>query len=210
MGRDEVLANFAVSRETAERLDRLVNLVGTWQARINLIAPASLPVIWARHVADSLQLPALRPDAARWLDLGSGGGFPGLVIGAVLAERSSSDVHLVESNTKKAAFLRAAARACDLPVRVTADRIERMIASVDPPNVVTARALAPLPVLVEYVQPLLKTGVVALFPKGKAWADELTMTEATWHLDRTVHPSRVEPEGCILEVSAARRREPRP
>src|SRR5262245_35908813 len=107
--REAALALVPVSRETLARLDRFVATLLTWQRRINLIAPATVREIWTRHVADSLQLLALAPTARVWLDLGSGGGFPGLVIACALAETSGTRVHLVESNGKKAAFLREAA-----------------------------------------------------------------------------------------------------
>ncbi len=104
-----------VSRETSERLDRFVELLLTWQRRINLIAPSTIPQLWTRHVADSLQLLELAPDARVWVDLGAGGGFPGLVIACALAGRTGALVHLVESNAKKAAFLREAVRVTGCP-----------------------------------------------------------------------------------------------
>ena len=135
-----------VSRETSERLDRFVELLLTWQRRINLIAPSTIPQLWTRHIADSLQLLDLAPDARVWVDLGSGGGFPGLVIACALAGRPGALVHLVESNAKKAAFLREARarHRCRRP-RVHLQRIEDFAASFEGPvDVVTARAVAPL------------------------------------------------------------------
>src|SRR5262245_47602691 len=102
--RAHALALVTVSRETSARLDEFVTLLLKWQATTNLVAPSTVGHIWTRHVADSLQLLALAPDARAWLDLGSGGGFPGLVLACALAERSGAQVHLVESNAKKAAF----------------------------------------------------------------------------------------------------------
>ena len=118
--REQALALTPVSRETAERLDRFVDLLFDWQRRVNLIAPSTEPVLWTRHIADSLQLLPLAPDARVWADLGSGAGFPGLVIACALADRPGALVHLVESNGKKTAFLREAARAIDAPVVVHA------------------------------------------------------------------------------------------
>src|SRR6266480_438358 len=104
-----------VSRETEARLDRYVDLLLEWQAKTNLVAPSTLPNLWTRHIADSLQLLALAPAAKVWIDLGSGGGFPGVVLACALAETPGTIVHLVERNTKKAAFLREAIRLTDSP-----------------------------------------------------------------------------------------------
>jgi 16S rRNA (guanine527-N7)-methyltransferase len=141
--RERALALLPVSRETAARLDRFVGLLLEWQAKTNLIAASTVAEIWTRHVADSLQLLALAPQAKIWVDLGTGAGFPGLVIACALAEQSDAIVHLVESNQKKAAFLREAVRLAGVPANVHAGRIEEFETS-DPVNAVTARALASL------------------------------------------------------------------
>src|SRR5262245_1675406 len=141
--RAAALALTPVSRETAERLDRFVDVLLAWQKTTNLISPSTLPHIWTRHIADSLQLIDLAPDARAWIDLGSGGGCPGLVIACALADRDGAAVHLVESNSKKAAFLREAGRAAKAPVTVHAMRVEKFVDSYEgPADVVTARALA--------------------------------------------------------------------
>src|SRR6266446_7568536 len=162
------LALTPVSRETEARLDRYVDLLRQWQAKTNLVAPSTIPHLWTRHIADSLQLLALAPSARVWLDLGSGGGFPGLVIACALAGERGATVHLIESNAKKAAFLREAVRELDLRAVVHGERIEHfslpMGAHVD---VITARAVAPLSVLFGYVALLLKTGAQALLLKGQ-------------------------------------------
>src|SRR6185437_3029113 len=106
----EALRLTPVSHETEMRLDLYVDLLRLWQTKTNLVAPSTLPSLWTRHVADSLQLLSLAPSARRWLDLGSGGGFPGIVVACALAEAPGATVHLVERNTKKAAFLREALR----------------------------------------------------------------------------------------------------
>ncbi|MGI8527158.1 MAG: 16S rRNA (guanine(527)-N(7))-methyltransferase RsmG, partial [Pseudolabrys sp.] len=141
----KALAITPVSRETEDRLDRYVELLLKWQATTNLVAPSTLPTLWTRHVADSLQLIDLAPGAKIWVDLGSGGGFPGIPIACALAPISGAMVHAVESNGKKAAFLREAARITGAPVTVHAQRIEnfgdRFMTEV---HVVSARALAPL------------------------------------------------------------------
>jgi 16S rRNA (guanine527-N7)-methyltransferase len=145
--RNCALSLVAVSRETLARLDRFVELLLQWQARMNLVAPSTLPQLWTRHIADSLQLLPLMPEARVWCDLGSGGGFPGLVIACALAERPGATVHLIESNAKKAAFLREAQRLTAAPAIVHGVRAEKFVDS--PPQrieVVTARALASLKV----------------------------------------------------------------
>src|SRR5215475_10431241 len=134
-----------VSRETEERLDRFVELLLAWQKTTHLISPSTIPTLWTRHVADSLQLIDLAPTARLWVDLGSGGGFPGVVIACVLAETPGARIHLVESNTRKAAFLREAARVTGAPAVIEAMRIEKFVANFSPvPDVLTARALLPL------------------------------------------------------------------
>src|SRR5438445_1098522 len=167
-----------VSRETLERLDRFVGLLLTWQRTTHLIAPSTVAHLWTRHIADSLQLLNLAPDAHVWVDLGAGAGFPGLVIACALAGRPGVRVHLIESNRKKAAFLREAQRLTAVPASVHAMRIEEFAASFDgPADVVTARAVAPLKSLLDKCFPLLgKSGAMGLFPKGQN--AELELREA--------------------------------
>ena len=197
-----------VSRETFSRLSTIAELMLKWQRTINLVAPSSLPELWTRHVADSLQLLRHVPDTSlRWVDLGSGGGFPGLVVGAALAERAGSSVHLVESDTRKAAFLREAARLADLPVTVHPARIEDAAARLAPgTDVVSARALAPLPKLLDLAAPFLAAGALGVFPKGRDVERELTEAVKGWTLDLDLRPSASDPHGKILLVRAARRR----
>jgi 16S rRNA (guanine527-N7)-methyltransferase len=190
-----------VSRETAARLDRFVGLLLDWQQRMNLIAPSTEAHIWTRHVADSLQLLTLAPAARRWVDLGSGAGFPGLAIACALADTPGAQVHLVESTAKKAAFLREAAQATASPAVVHTMRIEEFAKK--PPgsiDVVTARALAPLPKLLALAFPLLKTGVEGLFPKGQDVEVELTEAAKCWNIRTTLAPSRTEPTSRIVIV----------
>lgn len=204
-GRDAVAA--IVSRETLDRLTLLAELLVKWQKTINLVAPASLPDLWSRHIADSLQLIHHVPENTRkWVDLGSGGGFPGLVVGAALAGREGADVHLVESDTRKAAFLREAARVADLPVTVHAQRIEQVAERLAPgTQVVSARALAPLPKLLDLAAPFLAAGALGLFPKGRDAERELTDARKGWTLDLDLRPSASDPQGRILLVKDARR-----
>jgi 16S rRNA (guanine527-N7)-methyltransferase len=193
-----------VSRETWERLDRFVALVLQAQQTMNLMSASTVAQIWTRHVGDSLQLVALAPEARRWVDLGSGAGFPGLVIACALADMPDAAVHLVDSTKKKATFLAEAAATLKLPVTVHADRIEDFAAanriSFD---VVTARAVAPLPRLIGYAIPLLKRGTVGLFPKGQDIGAELTEASKYWTIEADLIPSKTDPRGRIVVVRRA-------
>ncbi len=199
--RAQALALTPVSRETIRRLDRFVATLLTWQGRTNLVAPSTESVLWTRHVADSLQLIALAPEARIWTDLGSGGGFPGLVIACALADTPDARVHLVESNAKKAAFLREAVRATGAPAVVHPARIEDFVENAPVPiDVVTARALAPLPKLLALAYPLLKKGAQGLFPKGQDVARELTEAAKCWNIQTSLSPSRTDPKARIVIV----------
>jgi 16S rRNA (guanine527-N7)-methyltransferase len=206
-----------VSRETLERLDRFAALLLEWQQRTNLIAPSTVPYLWTRHIADSLQLLEIAPDARVWVDLGSGGGFPGLVLACALAGTPGAHVHLIESHGKKAAFLREAQRLTAAPASVEAMRIEEFVTTFEGPvDVVTARAVAPLKSLFQQVFPLLgKSGAIALFPKGQH--AELELREAcespvaqAWAMDATLVPSRTDPAGRIVVIRNVERRGTRP
>ena len=205
--RTKALAAVPVSRETAARLDDFVQLLLKWQQTTNLVAPASLSEVWTRHVLDSLQLLALAPDALTWVDLGSGGGFPGLVIACALAERPGAKVHLVESNRKKGAFLREAARRLGLPALVHSRRIEDLVDNFDDlADVVTARALAPLRGLLDLAEPMLKTGATGLFPKGQDVETELTEAAKYWIIEADLIPSMTSAQGRVVVVRTAQRR----
>jgi 16S rRNA (guanine527-N7)-methyltransferase len=205
--RERALALTPVSRETVARLDRFVAVLLAWQRRVNLIAPSTEAKLWTRHVADSLQLISLAPQARIWADLGSGGGFPGLVIACALADLPGAQIHLVESNGKKAAFLREAVRATGSPAIVHAVRIEDFTASsLEPLDVVTARALAPLGKLLALAFPLLKTGALGLFPKGQDVAHELTDAAKCWKTQSSLASSRTDPKARIVVVRGLERR----
>jgi len=205
--REAALALGSVSRETLARLDRFVATLLAWQRRINLIAAATVGEIWTRHVADSLQLLPLAPAARVWLDLGSGGGFPGLAIACALADTPGARVHLVESNGKKAAFLREAVRVTGAPAIVHQARIEQMGSTLDEPiEVVTARALAPLNDLLGLAQPWLKRGAQALFLKGQDIGAELTEASKYWSIEAMLVPSKTDPHAPIVKVDRAKRR----
>jgi 16S rRNA (guanine527-N7)-methyltransferase len=201
--RSNALQLIQVSRETAARLDRLVDLLLQWQRTTNLIAPSTVPKLWTRHIADSLQLLALAPQARIWVDLGSGGGFPGLVLACALADDPAAKVHLVESVGKKCGFLREAARIIELPAMVHCERIENFVQNfAGRADVVTARALAPLSRLCGYVEPLLKRGAQALLPKGQDVEAELTEASRYWNIAADLVPSRTDPKARIVVIRA--------
>ena len=190
-----------VSRETLARLDAFVELLLLWQKRINLIAPSTIPRIWTRHIADSLQLIPLAPAARVWVDFGSGGGFPGIPIACALAETPGALVHLVESNGKKAAFLREAVRVTQAPAKVHVLRAEKFGEScAETVHTVTARALAPLKVLCDQVFPLIARGTIGLFPKGQDVEAELTQASKYWSIKSEKVPSVTSSDGCVVIV----------
>lgn len=192
-----------VSRETLERLESYAALLRKWQPKINLVGPKTLPDLWARHFLDSAQLLPLIPDGAKThMDLGSGAGFPGLVI-AILTEL---ETHLVESDGRKAAFLREAARVTGVSDRVTihAKRAESL--DLPPVDLVTARALAPLPDLLSLSEPFWKPETLGLFLKGKRYEEELTGSKYGWYINFDAVPSQVDAESVILSISDLRRK----
>ena len=193
-----------VSRETADRLDRLVDLVVDRTRKTNLIAASTVPDIWMRHVADSLQLLSLA-EGRVWADLGSGGGFPGLVIACALAECPEHTIHLVESRERKAAFLAEAARIVGLPAIVHTARIEDIADQLFPIDIVAARAVAPLPKLLGYVYPLVKKGAKALLMKGQDVEAELTQASRYWRIAAQLVPSKTDSAGRIMIVSGLER-----
>jgi 16S rRNA (guanine527-N7)-methyltransferase len=189
-----------VSRETAERLRTYAALLQKWQSAINLVGPASLADPWRRHFLDSAQLfPLLIPGAL--LDLGCGAGFPGLVL-AILGDGSRS-VHLVDSDRRKIAFLREAARVTDTKVTVHWDRIESLRPF--PVANITARALAPLSNLLGWATPFLQLGGQCLFLKGEKLEDELTAAAKDWKMRTERIPSQSDPYGSILRVKEVNR-----
>ncbi len=196
-----------VSPETESRLDRFIDLLGQWQSKTNLVAPSTLPQLWTRHVADSLQLLDLAGDARIWVDLGSGGGFPGIVLACALAERSGAIVHLVERNAKKAAFLREALRVTGAPGIVhladIGDIVDRIEGRID---CVTARALASLHQLIGFAEPLVAKGAKALFLKGQDVDAELTEATKYWNINSRLHASRTGGGGWIVEIDRIERR----
>src|ERR1700737_1655090 len=203
------LALTPVSRETKARLDRYVDLLLEWQAKTNLVAPSTLPNLWTRHISDSLQLLPLAPSAKIWVDLGSGGGFPGVVLACALAETLGATVHLVDRNAKKAAFLREALRVTNSPATVPltdiGDSVDRITGLVD---CVTARAVAPLHQLIGFAEPLVREGAKALFLKGQDVEAELTKATKYWNITPNLHSSRTGGQGWIVELDRIERRHP--
>lgn len=193
-----------VSRETESALDQFVELFLRWQRAVQLVANSTLAQLWTRHIADSLQLLDLAPNAKVWADLGSGGGFPGLVVAIALKEKSGAKVHLIESDQRKAAFLREAVRTLDLPAMIHVKRIEEVPSETLPGlEIVTARALAPMPELLELAHPFLKDGAKGLFMKGANVDNELTDATKSWSIKSTIVPSKTDREGRIVVVEQA-------
>jgi 16S rRNA (guanine527-N7)-methyltransferase len=193
-----------VSRETFDRLVAFEQLFLKWNRSINLAAPSTLDDVWRRHILDSAQLARIAPQAKRWVDLGSGGGFPGLVLAFLLAEREGAAIDLVESNRKKASFLQAVIGQFGLPARVVARRIVDSYPLVLEPEIVTARALAALPALLDLSAPWLTKGATALFHKGRDYRTEVEESTHRWGFDLVEHPSMTDPHGVILELSELR------
>jgi 16S rRNA (guanine527-N7)-methyltransferase len=193
------LAAFAVSRETADRLVAFVDLLLAWNRRINLISRRDEADVWSRHVCDALQLAAYVPAVDFATDLGSGAGFPGLILAIATGIRFD----LVETDQRKAAFLREAVRCSGAPAVVHAARAERL--NLAPAPLVTARALAPLSALLGLSAPLLAPNGICLLPKGQNVANELTDAEREWHMRVERFPSRTDPTATILRISEIRR-----
>jgi 16S rRNA (guanine527-N7)-methyltransferase len=199
---------FKVPRETIHRLTRYAELLDRWQKAINLVAPSTLPQLWSRHYADSAQLRSLAPEARVWLDLGSGAGFPGLVVAILQTGISDFRMHLAESNHKKCAFLAEVVRATEAPVDIHAMRIEQLAERVQSlrPDVVSARALAPLPRLLELAAPFFGEGIRGLFLKGREAQTEIEAARLGWAFDVRLHASLTAKDASIVEVAGLHQR----
>jgi len=189
-----------VSRETLDRLKTFESLVVTWSPKINLVSKSSLTDLWERHIVDSAQIYAISPEKYDiWTDIGSGGGFPGIVCAIVAAEKHpSASFSLIESDQRKSTFLRTAIRELGLSATVITDRIE----AVQPQNadVVSARALTSLSGIFPYILRHLKPEGVALLHKGKTVRQEIVQAEATWSFDLVSHPSITNPDARLLQI----------
>jgi 16S rRNA (guanine527-N7)-methyltransferase len=194
LSREAFGEQLGVSRETLQRLTVYLDLLHRWQPAINLVGFGTLADPWRRHVLDSAQLAAHLPAATDLTDLGSGAGFPGMVL-ALLGVRG---VHLIEGDRRKAQFLHAVARATGAPATIHAERIEQMQGW--PAAVITARAVAPLPRLLELAERFLASDSVCLFLKGKSAARELTNARVSWHMVSETFPSLSEPTGTVLKL----------
>ncbi|UJW75461.1 16S rRNA (guanine(527)-N(7))-methyltransferase RsmG [Rhizobium sp. SL42] len=197
-----------VSRETQERLQRFAELFMKWSAKINLVAPSTIDTLWTRHIADSLQLRNIVPDARHWIDLGSGGGFPGIVTAILLAEQGQGWVDLVESNHKKASFLRMAlletgGRGTVHPLRIEDAAIKLPVA-----DIISARALAELDLLLVYAEPwsLKNPELRLVFHKGRDYQEEIDKARGRWTFDLVLHQSAVEADSVILEIASLKRK----
>ena len=195
----ESVKHFGVSRESYEKLIVLEKLIVTWQSHINLIAPSTIPHIWERHIIDSLQLLPLIPAHTKAIaDLGSGGGFPGLVLAAC----HDAKLHFFEANAKKTAFLQEALRHMKVSGVVHRQRLEPMVPPPQMPEVqmVTARAFAPLPLLLSLAEPFMRSGAVGLFHKGQESDAELTEAAKSWKISVRKHRSLTDSNSVILEI----------
>ncbi|HTV32870.1 MAG TPA: 16S rRNA (guanine(527)-N(7))-methyltransferase RsmG [Methylocella sp.] len=191
--------------DTFERLAIYAALLAKWQRAVNLIGPASPEEIWVRHFADSLQVQKTLPAARRWLDLGSGAGFPGLVTAIRIAGETDAKVHLIESNQRKCAFLRTVAREVDAPIEIHCGRIEKIVQALEAPvEAVSARGLAPLDRLVAYAEKFLLRGATGVFPKGKQFEAELTALTANQYFVRILR-SETDPMARLLLVRRNKR-----
>jgi len=196
---------FDVSRETVERLQAYAALLTKWNPKINLVAKSTIPDLWRRHIADSAQLWAMAPEGARkWMDIGSGAGFPGLVIGAIAAENAPElKVTLVESDRRKSVFLQSAAREMGITVDVITKRIELL----EPQNadILSARALASLSQLMEFAAKHRNPRGICLFPKGVRVDSELTDASSCWHMAYETFPSMTDPDAVVLRIGEFKR-----
>ncbi|EJF74600.1 16S rRNA (guanine(527)-N(7))-methyltransferase RsmG [Bartonella alsatica] len=194
----------SVSRETMEYLIRFETLLMQWNMHINLISATTIPVLWVRHILDSAQIYPLYRDFLHWCDLGSGGGFPAIVIAIFLKEKKAGHIDLVESNGKKVAFLRTVIAQLDLPATVYHCRIEDVYKKIRTPEVITARGLASLDDLLRLIFPLLTQKTIALLQKGRDYSTEIKNASANWQFDLLKHKSKIDENSVILEVSHIR------
>lgn len=190
-----------VSRETLERLRRFHDLACAWTTRINLLSAKDRRFIWERHIIDSAQLVGLAETPESWLDLGSGGGFPGIVAAIMLD--GGAHVTLVESDTRKCVFLNTVARQLDLTITVLPRRIEKLEET--RASTLSARALAPLVSLVAHADKFLGPGGTALFPKGRNWKSELELAKGKWSFDCDVIQSITDSRAAIVKLRNVKR-----
>ncbi|MDQ0318205.1 16S rRNA (guanine527-N7)-methyltransferase [Pararhizobium capsulatum DSM 1112] len=198
-----------VSRETSQKIEHFAALFQKWAKTINLVAPSTLSDLRSRHIADSAQIYHLFPGPKRWLDLGSGGGFPGIITAILLSEHQEGWVHLVESNNKKAAFLRVALSETGARGSVHALRIEEAPKTIPACDAISARALAELPLLLEYVSPWMldRPDVRAFFHKGRDYQQEIDKAVSRFDFDLVKHGSVVERDSVVLDIANLSRKQ---
>ncbi|WP_375174058.1 16S rRNA (guanine(527)-N(7))-methyltransferase RsmG [Pseudooceanicola sp.] len=189
-----------VSRETQERLEQYLALLNKWNPRINLVAKTTVDDAWTRHFEDSAQLLDLVPQPkGKWLDMGSGGGFPGLVVAILLQDSGAeADLHLMESDQRKSAFLRTVSRELGLKTTVKTQRIES--AQPEAAQIISARALADLSTLLGFAKRHGTDQSIALFPKGRRWQEELSQAQEKWRFKHEARRSNTDPEAVILRI----------
>lgn len=192
----DLLESLDVSRETIEKLETYVDMLRRWNAKINLVSKSSLEQVWMRHIIDSAQVFHLGSERRHWGDLGSGGGFPGLVV--AILRGNHGETTLVESDQRKAAFLRSAARECRARCKVVSQRIE--VAEPLNADVLSARALADLETLLGFTQRHMNARGIGLFPKGASWQKEVERARRKWCFDLETRKSVTEPGAVILKV----------
>lgn len=208
-GPDEFAAQFGVSPAIIAKLERYADLLRQWQGAVNLVAATSLDDVWHRHFADSAQLLTLAPDAKSWLDLGSGAGFPGMVIAILLSDRPDVRIELIEAQQRKCAFLAEVARAAGAAVEIHQVRVESagIAHKVDPPDIITARALAPLDKLLGLAAPWFGPQTRGLFLKGEQVQQEIEAAQRCWTFHVKLAKSRTDRKGRIVEIRAPRLRD---
>jgi len=200
----DLLNRLNVSRETMERLEIFEQVIRKWNPKINLVSRTSLADLWTRHIVDSIQVFRNAPESKSWVDLGSGGGFPGVIIAILAADEvPEMAVTLIESDQRKSVFLRTAARECGAKVQVLSQRIE--LADPQQAQVLSARALADLNALLGFTHRHLREDGTAMFPKGVTWKKELKEARQHWHFDVEPITSLTEPDAVILKVRGVAR-----
>lgn len=200
-----LMSDYGVSRETIERFEAYQAILNKWAPRINLVGASTLSAFWDRHILDSVQiLPLARPEARTWVDFGSGAGFPGLVIAALVQSQEGAHVTLIEASTKRCGFLREAARAMQVQVEIVNDKLENVAPrSVD---IITARAFTALDRLLAYGHTWQGPNTQSLFPKGEEVSAELAQASTNWLFKSTIHPSVSDVRGCIVEITECQAR----
>ena len=191
---------YPVEEVAIERLASYHKLLVQWQSKTNLIAPSTLAEFWTRHVADSLQIYALKSETLQWADIGSGGGFPGLVIGILLADKDDAKISLIESIQKKCAFLRRVTTQTKAKAEILPQRIESASKQLLAADIITARALASLEKLFELTEGAIDGNCTALFHKGRDFNREIEECRGKWKFDLVIHKSKIDAESVVLEI----------